>query len=103
MTAVELWTRNAAPVEALHLTTLRELHAAEEWLRAHGVETAHRHPALTRRGLLVPTGPGQFTAARLGQWVVRDTTTGTWAVVDGDQFQQPSYTPRSDNTTEAAR
>lgn len=82
-----LYTRNPSDVEALFLGSLRDLHAAELWLRGHGLDSAHRHPALAARGLLVPTGPGgQFTVARLGQWLVHDLTIGAFSVLDDDDF-----------------
>ena len=58
--------------ETIHLTDTAALHAAEEWLRAHGLESAQRHDALTDRALLLPVGRGWFQVARLGQWLVLD-------------------------------
>src|SRR4051812_43101567 len=84
----DLYQRTATDVEAIYLGTPRDLHVADLWLRAHGVETAHRHPALATRGLLVPAGPGGiFTIAKLGQWLCHDLTTGEFTVVDDDVFQ----------------
>ena len=93
MTAVKTWARRPTTVTAMPLTDLRDLHAAELWLRGHGIETAHRHPALAGRGLLVPTGPaGAFTVARLGQWIVHDLTTGRFTV-EGDADFRALHTP----------
>lgn len=84
----DLYQRTPTDVEAMQLVTPRDLHVADLWLRGHGVETAHRHPALASRGLLVPAGPGGiFTIAKLGQWLVHDLTTGEFTVVDDDMFR----------------
>lgn len=84
----DLYERQASRVEAMQLCTPRDLHVADLWLRAHGVESAHRHPYIAQRGLLVPAGPGGiFTIARLGQWLTLDRTTGEWAVVDDPVFR----------------
>jgi hypothetical protein len=84
----DLFQRIPTDVEAMQLCTPRDLHVADLWLRAHGVESAHRHPAIASRGLLVPAGPGGiFTIARLGQWLTRDLTTGEFTVPDDDLFQ----------------
>ncbi|SNR32912.1 hypothetical protein [Blastococcus mobilis] len=86
---ISLWTRQPSTVEALQLVELRDLHAAELWLRGHGLESAHRHPALAGRGLLVPAGPGGiFTIAKLGQWLTRDRVTGDFAVPDDRTFRR---------------
>lgn len=83
-----LYRRQPSDVEAHQLVTPRDLHLADLWLRAHGMESAHRHPAVSGRGLLVPAGPGGiFTIAKLGQWVCRDLTTGEFLTADDDLFQ----------------
>lgn len=83
-----LFQRLASDVEAHELVTPRDLHIADVWLRGHGVEAAHRHPALAGRGLLVPAGPGGiFTIAKLGQWLTHDLTTGEFTVADDDLFR----------------
>lgn len=88
MTGPALHHRPASSVEAMQLVTPRDLHLADLWLRAHGVESAHRHPAVAGRGLLVPAGPGGiFTVARLGQWLVRCLTTGRFEVLDDADFR----------------
>ena len=82
---VRRWTRRATDVDALPLTDQRDLHCAEGWLRGHGVDVAHRHPALAGRGLLVPGPGGLLSVARLGQWLVHDLTVGGFTVEhDGD-------------------
>jgi hypothetical protein len=82
------YMRRPTEVEALPLLTPRDMHVAEMWMGGHGVEAAHRHPALASRGLLVPAGPpGVFTVARLGQWLVRDVELGDFAVCEDDAFR----------------
>lgn len=88
MTGPALHHRPATDTEAMQLVTPRDLHVADLWLRAHGVECAHRHPAVAGRGLLVPAGPGGiFTIARLGQWLTRCLTTGRFEVLDDHDFR----------------
>lgn len=100
---VERYTRLPADVEALHLESLRDLHVAELWMRGHGAETAHRHPALTGRALLVPTGPaGMFTVAQLGQWLVLDQATGEFTVVPDNRFRA-THRPQFATVTPALR
>lgn len=101
-TAPARWTRRATDVEALYLGDLGDLHCAELWLRGHHVDTAHRHPAVAARGLLVPTGPGgQFTVARIGHWVVHDLTTGRFDLTDNDTFLALHRTPTPRGDLEA--
>lgn len=82
-----LYRRRATSVQAMQLVTPRDLHVAELWMRAHGVHTAHRHPALTGRGLLVPTGPRSYVTATLGQWLTHDQASGLFDVADDDVFR----------------
>jgi hypothetical protein len=82
------YMRRPTGVEAIHLGTARDMHVAEVWMRGHGLEAAHRHPALAGRGLLVSAGPGgQFTVARIGQWLTRDTVLGDFTVCDDGPFR----------------
>ena len=81
-TVVESWLRRPTPVEVIHLSDATRLHAADIWLRAHGVHSAHRHPAFAARSLLV-----SGDVARLGQWLVRDLATGEFELLDDGAFR----------------
>ena len=84
---VESWTRRPIDVEALPLDGLHALHVGERWLAMHGLEVAHRHPAVLGRALLVPVGPGgAFRVARIGQRLIFDAVTGRPEVLDEDEF-----------------
>ena len=84
---VETWIRRPIDVEALPLDGLHALHVGERWLAMHGLEAAHRHPAVLGRALLVPAGPGgAFRVARIGQRLIFDAVTGRPEVLDEDEF-----------------
>lgn len=85
------WTRRAARVQALNITTPHDLDVALCWVHAHGLAATHLNGCLYLRG---PHGERQ--PLRCGQWLTHDPQSGEFTVWDEPAFYTAHRPPLTD-------